>query len=163
MKPQPYINDSSESTSPIKVIYTKAVKKTIVHEGAGESNVSSQLQTKPIPAITVDDAIKESGDGEKESSKTNVKKKVLFDLESLSRNSSDAEKLEAIVKQNENQKNFHKPIYIDELKGVISMKSKDNDSTIESITFDEKIEKAPQDIQSKDPDASDWDISEILN
>lgn len=148
----------------------------VIGGGDGASNAQTTHRTDVL--TPKHELPQESGERLKESSKAIVKKKVLFDLESLSRNSSDAEKLEAIGKVNE-VKTFEKPLYIDELKNVINTKlMKDLDTSFDSFTFDDKdvndvvrnvnnakiADAATSNvIKEKDPDASDWDISEILN
>lgn len=91
-------------------------------------------------------------------------------MESISRNSSDLEKLEAIgISQKEEEKrkpaaNYGKPVYIEELKQVIAKErtKEKSDSTIDSVNLVEVVSDDDKDAD-KDQDTTDWDISEIIS
>lgn len=129
---------SPSTTAPLKDRNeTKQNEVEEVVDDASSSLVSQQIETKGNFV---------------EISKTNTKKKVLFDLESLSSPDASGDHLKGNIRNN--------PVYIDELKEAVKLKAKGSDTSLESSILDEVNDKDRK--VSKDFDASDWDVSDIL-
>lgn len=127
-------------TAPLQEkVETKLNQVQEIADDTSSSFVSQQIETK-----SKGDFI--------ETPKSHTKKKVLFDLESLSSFDASGDRLKENVPI--------RPVYIDELKQAVKLRAKESDTSLESSILDDIDIKNGKVL--KDIDVSDWDVSDIL-